>query len=131
MQAHSSSGFTLIEVVAATAICIPMLILIMKIVPTLSASAKKAIGISVASQLGNLQMESIRRQIRNNGFSNSYAESATAFSAPYAIYKRVVTDSVSSGIKTIQVTVWLDQNSNNTQDSSETAFVTATQFADY
>lgn len=120
-----NKGFSLIEVVISMAIMMPMLILVLNLVPSMSRVHHTAHGITISSQLGAQLMEDIVRQSRRTitSFNQNFSQSATNFTAPFSQFKRSITDSNTSGIKTITITIWKDLNNNSITDSNEPSFI--------
>ncbi|MEK9657367.1 MAG: prepilin-type N-terminal cleavage/methylation domain-containing protein [bacterium] len=121
-----NKGFTLIEVVVSMAIMLPMLILIFNLVPGITRLHHRAHGMTISSQLGCQLMEDIVRQSRRTivDFNQDFSEFATPFETPFTQFKRIVTDSKTSDIKTIRISVWKDLNNNSVIDSDEPQFET-------
>lgn len=119
-----NKGFTLIEVVVSMAIMLPMMVLILNLVPTITRMHHIAHGITVSSQLGAQRMEDIVRQSRRTivDFNQDFTEPVTPFDAPFTQFKSIINDSNISNIKTIQIIVWKDLNNNSFIDANEPQF---------
>jgi hypothetical protein len=63
-------------------------------------------------------MEEIKSLI-NSSYSVNRTQSATAFPSPNSLYKFTVADDGGANIKVINVTVWNDNDGDNTIDSNE------------
>jgi type II secretory pathway pseudopilin PulG len=123
MKRNKEKGFTIIEVVFATFIAMPMLIIIMRIVPGMLKSIAQSEDLTKITLLAESKIENIRMYAKSNnpllGFNTDYTEEPTAFSEPFQKYKSQITDTQSENKKLISVSVWKDKNNNNVIDSEE------------
>lgn len=116
------AGFTVIELLAATLIALPMLLLVVKIVPVASEAFVQSEGITQTSFLAHQKAESLRAQLlkpSGSGFATSYTQAATLFPSPYNLCCFTVVDSGGASFKTLTVTVWEDRIHNLVFDASE------------
>ena len=126
-------GFTLIEVMAAAVIALPLLIVLMQIVPGMLKVGTRVEVMTKAAFLAEKKMEEIRGLINSAdasyGFSRDYSQAAASFPSPDLLYKFVITDGGGSKIKDLSVTVWGDGNDNNAVDADEHAVTFDTKAA--
>jgi prepilin-type N-terminal cleavage/methylation domain-containing protein len=115
---RSSKGFTLVEVMTATALIGLVLVALMQIVPGMLKVGTKVEVITKATFLAEKKMEEIHSLI-NSSYSVNRTQSAAAFSSPNSLYKFTVSDDGGANIKIINVTVWNDDDGDNTIDSNE------------
>jgi prepilin-type N-terminal cleavage/methylation domain-containing protein len=130
---NSESGFTLVEIMCSMVIVLPMVILIMNLVPTMASLLQKTQGVTIGSYLSSSYTENLSRLIKEDSgsMSTNYSQSAVALSSPYDGYARSVSDSFDINIKTIQVSVWRDLNSDLVYDLEEPGFTTITNVLYY
>ncbi len=107
---HAQAGFTLVELLAALVVAIPMLILMFKVVPGMMKSSHYAHSRTQGTFLASQQLETILNQIRSThpsyGFNHNYAQATQAFGAPFGDYKSQISDTTVGSLKTLNVTVW-------------------------
>lgn len=118
----NNKGFTLLEVMTATAIAIPLLIIMMQMVPGMMKSGTGSEANTISTFLAESKVNDIRRRIRNNLYATNYTSTAAAFASPYQLYKSSVTDDLGSSQKQIAVVVWKDADSNNQIGTQEYSF---------
>lgn len=122
------SGFTLIEILLAivliTLACIPL----MQIVIQGLRTTKKEERVTKVVFLAERKMEETLGKVRYD--SSVSQDSSGAFTSPYADYRYIVTDNEASDIKTIAVSVWFDENGDESIDSDEDFISLNTKFSD-
>ncbi len=119
----NNKGFTYLELLAAIVITTIALVPIMRVMPEGMTAATRVERLTRAALLSQSKMDEIRSQILGTnasyGFNKDYTESATAFSAPDDDYNYTVTDYHGANIKVLNVTVWFDENGDDSQDAGE------------
>ena len=122
------SGYTLLEILVAISILSIVLIPLMEMLPrTLLMSSQLERETKVAF-LAQRKVEDVKcRAIYD--FSVDYTESAAAFPAPDSSYKYTVSDDQGAEIKEIAVTVWYDEDNDNSVGGDEEQIVLYTKFA--
>ncbi|MBU0501879.1 MAG: prepilin-type N-terminal cleavage/methylation domain-containing protein [bacterium] len=127
-------GYTLIEVMTATALIGLVLLAIMRIVPGMLKVGTKVEHVTKATLLAEKKVEDIRSLIYSSnvsyGYAKNYTQAATTFSSPNGLYKFTITDNAAAGIKEINVTVWADIDGDNAIDADEYSVSLDTKVAD-
>jgi len=123
---RKSAGFTLTEVIVASAI------LIIAIVPILKALTSAQVSTTIIEHrthsliLAQAKLDEIRaRSIYN--YSSSFTETSTSLDGPYLC--SVVDTTVSSNLRKITVSVGYDHNGNSTLETDEIEITLATLVA--
>lgn len=125
----SSKGFTLVEVVTATALIGLVLVALMQIVPGMFKVGTKVEVVTKATFLAEKKMEDIHSLICSD-YSINHTQSATAFPSPDSLYKFTVTDNAAVSIREINVTAWNDLDGDSVIDSNEYSVSLDTKAAD-
>ena len=122
------SGYTLLEILMAISILSIVLIPLMEMLPrTLLLDARLERETKVAF-LAQREVEEVKSRAIYD-FSMDYSESATAFPAPDLSYKYTVSDDQGAEIKEIAVTVWYDEDNDDSVGGDEEQLVLYTKFA--
>ena len=106
---HDNNGFTLIEVLVAMVILSVGLLGTAALITGIIRSNKVSNRITTATVLAQDKME----EIKNAGYTNAGNETRAFLSSPFDNYEREVTvasDSPSSGMKTVNVTVYWESS---------------------
>jgi type II secretory pathway pseudopilin PulG len=126
ITSHAQAGFTLTEVVVASAL------LIIAIVPILKALTSAHVTSTIIERktrsltLAQAKLDDIRaRSIYN--YSSTFTESSTSLDGPYLC--SVVDTSGGSNLRTIEVSVGYDLNGNNELEADEVEVTLATLVA--
>ena len=127
----NKKGFTLIEVLLASAIAVPMLILIMQIVPTMLKTGKQIERSTQNTFLAISKLEEIKKQIASTdseyGYDHDYNQTATPFAAPNQSYKFIIEDDLGAQQKVLRASVWNDEDNDNIIDNREFSFALDTR----
>jgi prepilin-type N-terminal cleavage/methylation domain-containing protein len=127
-------GFTYLELLAAIAIMALALLPIMRLLPEGMKAASRVERLTRSALLAQDKMDEVRSRVLSTnliyGFNQDYNESATAFPAPDDDYKYTVTDNQAANIKTLNVTVWFDEDGDNVQGPDEESVGVDTKVAD-
>jgi len=115
----NEKGFTLIELMLATAILVISIIPITMMLPRMLTENRIVERENRAVFLGQLKMEETKTKALTYFNSDYSVTSATAFQSPDNKFKYTVADNYGLDIKDISVTVWYDANDDNTLDSDE------------
>jgi prepilin-type N-terminal cleavage/methylation domain-containing protein len=126
---RSRKGFTLIEVMTATALVGLVLVALMQIVPSMLKVGTKVEVVTKATFLAEKKLEELRGLIFAN-YSVNRTQAATAFPSPDSLYKFTVSDNNAANIKVINVTVWNDKDGNGVIGSDEYSVSLDTRVAD-
>lgn len=126
---QNSKGFTLVEVMVATALLGLVLVALMQIVPSMLKVGTKVEVVTKATFLAEKKTEEIRSLI-NNDYSADRTQAATAFPSPDALYKFTISDDAAADIKVLNVTVWNDVDGDGAIDSDEYSVSLDTKMAD-
>jgi len=126
---RSSKGFTLIEVMTATALIGLVLVAVMQIVPGMLKVSRQVEVTTKATFLAEKKIEEIRSLICAD-YSVDRTQAATAFPSPDTLYKFTVSDDAAANIKVINVTVWNDDDGDNVVDANEYSVSLDTKAAD-
>ena len=128
---RDESGFTMLEIVASVAILviaiIPMLGLFTG-APALHAQQEQQ---TRAAFLAQLRLEEVKSKAARDFDAdyNKTSVSAADFPAPDTKFRYTVSHSTADAdIKEFSVTVWYDENDNNSLDSNELQFLLMTKF---
>jgi type II secretory pathway pseudopilin PulG len=126
VTSHAQAGFTLTEVVVASAL------LIIAIVPILKALTGAHVTSTIIERktrsltLVQAKLDEIRaRSIYN--YSSNFVETSTSLDGPYLC--SVVDTTVSSNLRTIEISVGYDLNNNNELEADEVEVTLATLVA--
>lgn len=126
VTSHAQAGFTLTEVVVASAL------LIIAIVPILKALTGAQVTSTIIERktrsltLAQAKLDEIRaRSIYN--YSSNFVETSTSLDGPYLC--SVVDTTVSSNLRTIEISVGYDLNNNNELEADEVEVTLATLVA--
>jgi type II secretory pathway pseudopilin PulG len=126
VTSHAQAGFTLTEVVVASAL------LIIAIVPILKALTGAHVTSTIIERktrsltLAQAKLDEIRaRSIYN--YSSNFVETSTSLDGPYLC--SVVDTTVSSNLRTIEISVGYDLNNNNELEADEVEVTLATLVA--
>jgi len=140
MMMVKHKGFSFLELLAATTI---LTVALIPIVRTMAESMRLATKVEQSTKCGFLaqyKMDVLRYYILKpkylfpsyvSGYDDSYTETTTSFGPPFAKFKYTVGDSYASGnyIRTLQVTVWYDDDSDNSRDTGEESVILYTKIA--
>lgn len=103
------SGFTLVELLAAMAIALPMLILIVTIIPRMLKASAQVEATTQGTFLAAQKMDAILALIRSKsagyGFAHDYTQAAQSLPAPFSAYSVQVVDTSIGVLKTVSVLV--------------------------
>jgi len=127
---RSSKGFTLIEVMTATALIGLVLVAVMQIVPGMLKVSRQVEVTTKATFLAEKKMEEIRSLICADYSVDRTQAAATAFPSPDTLYKFTIADDAAADIKVINVKVWNDDNDDDVIDASEYSVSLDTKAAD-
>ena len=126
VTSHAQAGFTLTEVVVASAL------LIIAIVPILKALTSTHVTTTIIERktrsltLAQAKLDEIRaRSIYN--YSSNFVETSTSLDGPYLC--SVVDTTVSSNLRTIEISVGYDINNNNELEADEVEVTLSTLVA--
>ena len=126
VTSHAQAGFTLTEVVVASAL------LIIAIVPILKALTGAHVTSTIIERktrsltLAQAKLDEIRaRSIYN--YSSNFVETSTSLDGPYLC--SVLDTTVSSNLRTIEISVGYDLNNNNELEADEAEVTLATLVA--
>ena len=126
VRSHAQAGFTMTEVVVASAL------LIIAIVPILKALTGAHVTSTIIERktrsltLAQAKLDEIRaRSIYN--YSSNFVETSTSLDGPYLC--SVVDTTVSSNLRTIEISVGYDINNNNELEADEVEVTLATLVA--
>jgi type II secretory pathway pseudopilin PulG len=121
MKISGNKGYTLTEILAATVIALPLLVVIMQIVPGMLKARAQSEVTTLTATLAVQKMEEVRRLIASTnpsyGYSHNYNQTATAFSSPFQNYSYSVTDSLGTWQKALRVTVWKNPSYTTSVDA--------------
>jgi Tfp pilus assembly protein PilV len=126
VTSHAQAGFTLTEVVVAS------VLLIIAIIPILKALTGAHVTSTIIERktrsltLAQAKLDEIRaRSIYN--YSSNFVETSTSLDGPYLC--SVVDTTVSSNLRTIEISVGYDLNNNNELEADEVEVTLATLVA--
>ncbi len=121
-------GFTLLEVLAAIVILSVVLIPLTEMLPRTLILDSQLERETRAAFLAQQKLEGVKCRAMYN-FNPDYDESATAFPFPDSTFKYTVSDDQGSEIREISVTVWYDEDDDNTVDDDEESIELNTKIA--
>ena len=128
---RDESGFTMLEIVASVAILaiaiVPMLGLFVG-APVLHAQREQQ---TRAAFLAQRRLEEVKSQAAHDFDAdyNKTSVSAADFSAPDTKFRYTVSDDQGANLREVAVTVWYDENDNNSLDDNEDQFLLSTKIA--
>ena len=118
-----AKGFTLMEVLVAALIILPMAVLIVQLVPRMMTLNTQSRSVIRATLLCDYQKNSIWTACRSSsvglGFSHDYTLGGTTAVAPFSDLMVQVTDDTQGALKTITVTAWKESMGNTVKEASE------------
>ncbi|MFQ5951835.1 MAG: hypothetical protein ACE5JK_00295 [Candidatus Omnitrophota bacterium] len=130
----NKKGLTYLELIAAIVIMALALVPIMRIMPEGMTATTRVERLTRATLLAQNKMDEVRSQIMSTnasyGFNKDYTETVTAFPAPDDDYKYTVADDQGANIKELNVTVWFDEDDDDSQDTDEQSVGLDTKVAD-
>jgi prepilin-type N-terminal cleavage/methylation domain-containing protein len=129
MTIKNRKGFTLVEIMLATVILVISIIPVTIMLPRIYTDNKSIALANRAVFLGQMKMEEVKTKALTFYNSNYSVSSATAFASPDNMFKYKVSDVYDTDIKTLIVTVWYDNNSNNVLDGTEESVQYKTKIA--
>ncbi len=122
---HGMTGLTLVEVLAAVVILgfavTPMLTMMREGL----GAGRRVEALSRSLMLAEATYEQLKARIQSvrppHGYGHDYGQLATAFPAPDSDFKLIVTDDQVSGVRSLRITVWRDEDGSWTIDDDELA----------
>lgn len=107
-------GLTLLEVILAVLIMTLGLTPIVRLAPTILRSKANTEQITESAFLATRKIEEVRGRVLDNfGKEDGYGESNVSFPSPHSSYKYTITDDLDPVIKTISVSAWHVERTND------------------
>jgi prepilin-type N-terminal cleavage/methylation domain-containing protein len=123
----NEKGFTIVEIMMALMIVAVSIIPITMILPRVLSGNTETHYVNRVTFLGESMMEVMKTRALTYFNWNYSVSTPRAFLSPDNEFRYTISDDYGLDIKQLVVTVWYDENNNNTRDANETYVVFRTQ----